>query len=153
MRRECRVPLLLGTAAPSTPGAFSERGLAIPTCITARARHTCRDACQDRQLAVSFEVGGGENVPGIPGARATRNFSIWEEAHGRIALLGNNKLTGTTRCPVSGFQIGQLENYQMYHMFIPPHLQHPHPHSDFSHILRITQHCNCWTFQHFCNIL
>ena len=36
------------------------RGLAIPTCITARAWRTCRDACRDRWLAVSFEVGGGE---------------------------------------------------------------------------------------------
>ena len=51
------------------------RGLAIPTFITARASRTCRDACRDRYLAVSFEVGGGENVPGIPGACATRNFT------------------------------------------------------------------------------
>ena len=35
---------------------------------------TCRDACQGRQLAVSF-VGGGENVPGIPGACVSRNFA------------------------------------------------------------------------------
>ena len=44
------------------------QGLAIPTCITARAWCTCRDACRDRKLVVSFEVGGGENVPGIPNA-------------------------------------------------------------------------------------
>ena len=50
-------------------------GLAIPACITARAWRTCRDACQNRSLVVSFEVGGGENVPGIPGACATRNFT------------------------------------------------------------------------------
>ena len=49
-------------------------GLAMPTCITARASHTCRDACRDGLLAVSFEVGGGGNVPGKPGACATRNF-------------------------------------------------------------------------------
>ena len=51
--------------APGMPGTFlpRHRGLTIPTCITA---HTW--------LAVSFEVGGGENVPGIPGACATRNF-------------------------------------------------------------------------------
>ena len=48
--------------------------LAIPTYITARASRTCRDACRNRKLAVSFEIGGGENVPGIPGACATRNF-------------------------------------------------------------------------------
>ena len=51
------------------------RRLAIPTYITARAWRMCRDACRIRYLAVSFEVGGGENVPGIPGACATRNFT------------------------------------------------------------------------------
>ena len=44
------------------------RGLAIPTC-------TRRDVCRDRWLAVSIEVGDGENVRGIPGACATRNFT------------------------------------------------------------------------------
>ena len=52
MRRECRERFP------------HHRGLAIPTCITARAWPTCRDACRDRSLAVSFEVGGGENVSG-----------------------------------------------------------------------------------------
>ena len=50
-------------------------GLAIPTCITARACRTCHDACRNRLLTVSFEVGGREIVPGIPGACATRNFT------------------------------------------------------------------------------
>ena len=63
MRRECREHFP------------HHRGLAIPTCITARASRTCRDACWYRYLAVSFEVGGGENVPGIPGACATRKFA------------------------------------------------------------------------------
>ena len=44
--------------------------LAIPACITARASHTCRDACRDRQPAMA-----GENVPGIPGTCATRSFT------------------------------------------------------------------------------
>ena len=35
---------------------------------------TCSDACCDRKLVVPFKVGGEENVPGIPGACATRNF-------------------------------------------------------------------------------
>ena len=35
-------------------------GLAIPTCITARAWRTWRDACRDRKQAVCFEVSGGE---------------------------------------------------------------------------------------------
>ena len=56
MRRECleRFP--------------RHRGLAIPTC-------TCRDVFQDRKLAVSFEMGPGENATGIPGACATRSFT------------------------------------------------------------------------------
>ena len=47
MRRECqeRFP--------------RHRRWAIPTCITARASRTCRNACRDRQLSVSFEIGGG----------------------------------------------------------------------------------------------
>ena len=63
MRRECRERFP------------RHRGLAIPTCITARAWRTCHDACRDRLLAVSFEVGGVENVPGFPGACATSNVA------------------------------------------------------------------------------
>ena len=44
--------------------------LVIPACITARVSRTCRDACRDR-----LTRGGGENVPGIPGACATRKFT------------------------------------------------------------------------------
>ena len=51
------------------------RGLAIPTCSTARAWRTCRDACPNRWPVVSFEVSGGDKVPGILGACATRNFA------------------------------------------------------------------------------
>ena len=47
MRRECRERFP------------RHRGWAIPTCITARASHTCRDACRDQEQAVSFEIGGG----------------------------------------------------------------------------------------------
>ena len=62
MRRECRERFP------------RHRGLATPTCITAHAWRACHDAWRDRQLEVSFEVCGGENVPGIPGACATRSF-------------------------------------------------------------------------------
>ena len=44
--------------------------LAIPACITARASRTCRDSCRDR-----LSRSGEENIPGIPGACATRNFT------------------------------------------------------------------------------
>ena len=51
------------------------RYLSIPACIRACASRTCRDVCRDRSPAVP----GGENVPGIPGACATRNFTylLW----------------------------------------------------------------------------
>ena len=62
--------------APGMPGTFSPPArLAIPTCITAPVSRTCRNACRDRQLAVCIEVAGGENVPSIPSACATHNFT------------------------------------------------------------------------------
>ena len=61
MRREC------GEQFPC------HRGLAIPTCITTRAWRTWRGACGE--LSVSFEVGGGENVTGIPGACAIHKLA------------------------------------------------------------------------------
>ena len=45
------------------------RLLAIPACITARITHV--PWC----MVGSLSRGGGENVPGIPGAWATRNFT------------------------------------------------------------------------------
>ena len=50
--------------APGMPGTFPRHhGLAMPTCITARASRTRLDECRDRYLGVSIEVGGMENVP------------------------------------------------------------------------------------------
>ena len=64
MRRECRERF------------HRHSGLTIPTCIMARASRTCCGACLDRKLAVSFlwRLWRG-NVPGIPGACTTRNFT------------------------------------------------------------------------------
>ena len=82
MNRQCNGPLtryvkLRVGHAPGMPGTFSPavdfKGnclLAIPACITTRASCTCRDACRDCLPAVC-----GENVPGIAGACATRNFT------------------------------------------------------------------------------
>ena len=62
--------------APGVPAMFfTPPRVTILTCITACAWRTCKDACRDRQLMVSFEVGGGENVPGILGVCATRNIT------------------------------------------------------------------------------
>ena len=65
MRRECRERFP------------RHRGTAIPTGITARASRTCRDACRDRLLAVSFEIGGGENVPAFPAHAQPAILHIW----------------------------------------------------------------------------
>ena len=77
MHRECRERFL------------RHPELATPTCITSRALRTCRDAHRDRKLTGSFEVGGGENVPRIAGACATRNLRIWKEAHSSVPKHGS----------------------------------------------------------------
>ena len=73
----CQICKIAGLACAGNAGNVCYRhfGLAILTCITALAWRTCRDACRDRKLAVSFEVSGGKNVPGITVAWATRNFT------------------------------------------------------------------------------
>ena len=62
-----------------------------PACIRAHAWRTCCDACRDRKLAVSFEVCGGENVPSIPGACATCNFTylVWGPWPSYVVSPGN----------------------------------------------------------------
>ena len=62
-------------------------GLAILTCIMARAWRTCRGACWEHWLAVFFEVSGGEHIPSIPGACAAPISCIWQEAHYSILTL------------------------------------------------------------------
>ena len=85
-----RYVILRVAHAPGMRGAFPPPPrLAIPTCITARAWRTCRDACRDRWLAISFEVGDGENVPCIRGTCAIRNFAYlvrgpWSVIHTNI---------------------------------------------------------------------
>ena len=65
---------------PGMSGTFS------PPLRMSDPWRTCRGACRDRKLAVSFEVSGGENVPGIPGACTTRNFTYlaWGLWHGML---------------------------------------------------------------------
>ena len=67
--RVAHAPEMSGMFFPAT--AFKgNRGLAIPACITARAwPHV--PWC----MPGSLTCGGGKNVPGIPGACATRNFT------------------------------------------------------------------------------
>ena len=69
------------------------RLLAIPACITTRASRTCRDACRDRKTR-----DGRENVPGIPGACASRNFMhlVRDPLTVRILYL---MASHTTNCP------------------------------------------------------
>ena len=64
MRRECR-------------GRFHRhRQLAFRTCITVRALHTHVPWCMPGWLTSGFfEVGHGQNVPGLPGACASCNFT------------------------------------------------------------------------------
>ena len=63
MRRECR------------DCVARNRELAIPSCITPRAWRVWWCMLGSLTRGGSFEVGGGENVPDIPGACATHNFT------------------------------------------------------------------------------
>ena len=92
--------------APGMPGTFSPpQRVAIPICITARASRTCRDACRDSLLAVSFEVNGGENDPGIPGACAIHN----------LAYLVRGSYRGTSR--IKSWTSGRYEWNLRYVIF------------------------------------
>ena len=71
MRQECRWRF----PGPATDFK-GNRYLAIPACITARASRTCRDACQDRQLAVA-----GDTFPAFPAHAQPAILCIWQEAH------------------------------------------------------------------------
>ena len=80
-------------------------GLVIPTCITTRAWRTCRDAYRNHYLAVSFEVDGGENVPSIPGACATHNFTYLVRGLLGVPCVVGNIHTAFQKCPSrSSFQ-------------------------------------------------
>ena len=83
MHRECRERF---------PG---QHGLASPTSITARAWHTCRGACRDRQLAFCIEVAGGENDPGIPSACATHNFTYLAKGQCQVHIPSFLRITSS----------------------------------------------------------
>ena len=71
----CQIRKISGAHAPGMPGTFSplqrvsDADMHHGTCFT----HVLW--CMAGSLSFSFEVGGGENVPGIPGACATCNFT------------------------------------------------------------------------------
>ena len=72
----CQIHKITRCACAGNAGTVPQnRESAIPKCIMARTWHTCRDACRDRWLADSFEAVGEENVPGVPGACTTHNFT------------------------------------------------------------------------------
>ena len=83
--------------APGMPGTFSpaadfkgNRKLAIPTCITARAWRTCRDACRDRAPAVT-----GKTFPAFP-AHAHLQFCVSGKRPMPVADVPNTM----TSCPL-----------------------------------------------------
>ena len=79
----CQIRKIAGCACAGNAGSVfhttafkGNRGLAILACITARAwPHV------PWSMSGSLTRGGGENVPGIPGACAPAIFRIWQEAH------------------------------------------------------------------------
>ena len=65
--------------APGMPGTFSHCGLAIPTCITARAWRTCRDACRDGSQTSGFlwSRWRGKTFPAFPAHGQRAHLRIW----------------------------------------------------------------------------
>ena len=90
----------------------SHRGLAIPTSITARSSCTCRYACWDHWLAVSFEVDGGETFPTFPAHAQPAILRIckrpiqysWERLNKKVIVIvlrdicSNAVITGYLTC-------------------------------------------------------
>ena len=123
----CKIP---GCACAGNDGNVFPRlrGLAIATCITACAWLMCRDACRGRYLPVSFEVGCGDNVPGIPGACTTRNVTYLVRGPclkikpyiliaNLISIFNNFIVSNFNHCPVvwmftSKSSLNKLENIQ-----------------------------------------
>ena len=66
----CQIRKIAGCASSPAP-RVSDPDMHHGTCVTVR------DACRDRYLAVSFEVGGGKNVFGISSACTIRNLTYW----------------------------------------------------------------------------
>ena len=67
-----------------------------------RSRHASRHVCHARAWCMSGSLtrDGGENVPGIPGACATHNFTYLQEAHAR-KFEKNSKIQSFTHLAVT----------------------------------------------------
>ena len=71
-----QICIIAGTHAPRMPGTFSPPPRVSYPDMRHCKRVTHVPRCAPASLNnVSFVVGGSENVPGIPGACANRNFS------------------------------------------------------------------------------
>ena len=69
MRRVCRECL------------SHSRGLAIPTCIMARAWRTCRDPCRGRLLTFRLKSVAGKTFPVFQAHAQPAILRIWQEDH------------------------------------------------------------------------
>ena len=102
MRRECRELF-------SPPPRVSDPDMHHGTCVTHVPWY------RDRLPAVSFEVGGAESVPGIPGACARRNITYlvrgsWRRScychdynHFEYSLLQTIAIISQLRCKTGNF--------------------------------------------------
>ena len=84
--RKIAVCACVGNVFP--PPRISDPDMHYGTCV--------HDTCRDRKLAVSVEVGGGENVSGMPGACATGDFTCLVRGPCRILRLISK---ATLQCP------------------------------------------------------
>ena len=92
-------PGMLGTFSPAADFK-GNRKLAIPTCITARAWRTCRDACRDRAPAVT-----GKTFPAFP-VHAHLQFCV--SGKRPIVSEGNLKSMVKSNCKLNLTEYGEL---------------------------------------------
>ena len=92
--------------APRMPGTFPRHhGLTIPTCITARASRTCRDACRYRYPAVSFKSVAGKTFPAFAAHAQPAILRIWWETHCQVLRM---------RTPTMSARFHRNSSYMVY---------------------------------------
>ena len=77
----CQIRTIAGAHAPGMPGMFSTPPRASDPDMHHSTCGTCLDACRDRYLTVSVEVGRGGKCSRHSGACATRNFTYLVTDH------------------------------------------------------------------------
>ena len=109
---------LLVAHAPALPGTFSppprvsDPDIHHGTCVTHLPQ-----CMLDRWITVSFDVGDRENVPGIPGASATRKFTYLVRSQWSVKQAWNIDYELN-----SEWIIASIDKYEILYIYICIHM-------------------------------